>query len=61
MSLNIQCSYKLFTMYLYLFSIISKIVEFLQRWNDVKKKRKKEMKQTNFSIKHLERTICDIR
>lgn len=46
MSLNIQCSYKLFTMYLYFFSIISKIVEFLQRWNDVKKK-KKERNETN--------------
>lgn len=45
MSLNIQCSYKLFTMYLYFFSIISKIVEFLQRWNDVKKK--KERNETN--------------
>lgn len=41
MSLNIQCSYKLFTMYLYFFSIISKIVEVLQRWNDVKKKERK--------------------
>lgn len=46
MSLNIQCSYKLFTTYLYFFSIISKIVEFLQRWNDVKKK-KKERNETN--------------